>query len=490
MAHNMTSNDPGLIDIEALSYRELADFLGVDRDFVWSIPFDGNRVSDGPRLNTKAESIIRELDSRRTARRRTADEARRFKACASSLTANLLAAWRISPNLQIGFPRGRDAYGTRSPLSRYRNPDLSYNLMIKQAFAGFLELAYVQIDREGYFDQESGTGRLTKIRGTEKLIGLLHQDGPLWPWELCHRPDAEVLVLKDEKKNRIDFTDNDATRLIRDNLRLINNALLAHWPDLELADDQLSRLGKAMVADDDRQPLDLSRRTLYRVFNNRSFEQGGRFYGGWWQHVPRVYRPFIRINGERTTELDYSSLHPRILYALAGLQMIGDPYDIGLDPRHRDRVKETFNALVNASGKIEEPDIYQHEGLPLTFPELQERIKERHKAIAHMFNSGFGLKGQSLDSSIAEKVLLHFAGRGICCLPIHDSFVVPRNCEAELQDVMLRAYREVMDQDGEVKAEREVPLGLDELSYESDRAKGFKDRLNAWFAWKEQSLPS
>ena len=169
--------------------------------------------------------------------------------------------------------------------------------------------------------------------------------------------------------------------------------------------------------------------------------------------------------------------------------MVGDPYDMGLDPRHRDRVKETFNALVNASGKIEEPDIYQHEGLPLTFPELQERIKERHKDIAHMFNSGFGLKGQSLDSSIAEKVLLHFAERGICCLPIHDSFVLPRNYEADLQDVMLRAYREVMDQEGEVK-EREVPPELDDVPGESDRARGFKDRLNAWFAWKEQGQPS
>jgi hypothetical protein len=485
----MTTNDPDFIDIEALSYRELADLLGVDRDFVWSMPFDGNRVSGGPRLNAKIEAIARELDGNRTARRRTAGESGRFTACVSSLTANLLAAWRISPNLQIGFPRGRDAYGTSSPFYRYRNFDLTYSLMT-QAFERFLELGYVQVDRKGYWDQKSRKGRVTKICGTEKLIGVLDQDGPLWPWEICQRPDSEVLVLKDEKKKRMDFAETEATRRMRDILRAINNVLLAHWADVELPDDRLRRLGREMVADEDRQPLDLSRRTLYRVFNNRSFEQGGRFYGGWWQHVPRVYRRFIRINGERTTELDYSSLHPRIMYALEGNELIGDPYDIGSDPRHRRRVKETFNAMINATGKIEEPDTYRHEGLPLTFPELQERIKERHKAIAHMFNSGFGLKGQSLDSSIAEKVLLHFAGRGICCLPIHDSFIVPRNYEADLQDVMLRAYREVMDQEGEVKAEGEFPPELDERSCESDRAKGFKDRLNAWIAWKEQSLPS
>ena len=44
MAHKMTPNDPDLIDIEALSHRQAADILGFDRDFVWSIPFDGTKA--------------------------------------------------------------------------------------------------------------------------------------------------------------------------------------------------------------------------------------------------------------------------------------------------------------------------------------------------------------------------------------------------------------------------------------------------------------
>ena len=61
-------------NIDALSHREAADLLGVDRDFVWSIPFDGNKGFDSPRLNVKIEAIERELDSNRTARSRTAGE--------------------------------------------------------------------------------------------------------------------------------------------------------------------------------------------------------------------------------------------------------------------------------------------------------------------------------------------------------------------------------------------------------------------------------
>jgi hypothetical protein len=49
------------------------------------------------------------------------------------------------------------------------------------------------------------------------------------------------------------------------------------------------------------------------VFNNGSFNEGGRFYGGWWQNFPSDYRQFITINGHTTWEYDYSSLHPAML---------------------------------------------------------------------------------------------------------------------------------------------------------------------------------
>ena len=36
---------------------------------------------------------------------------------------------------------------------------------------------------------------------------------------------------------------------------------------------------------------------VYRVFNNGSWRQGGRFYGGFWQGIPSAYRKYIRIDG-------------------------------------------------------------------------------------------------------------------------------------------------------------------------------------------------
>ena len=40
------------------------------------------------------------------------------------------------------------------------------------------------------------------------------------------------------------------------------------------------------MADPDKRPIDLTRRTLVRIFAEGQFDKGGRFYRGWWQNVP------------------------------------------------------------------------------------------------------------------------------------------------------------------------------------------------------------
>ena len=98
--------------------------------------------------------------------------------------------------------------------------------------------------------------------------------------------------------------------------------------------------------------------SLYRVFNDTDFTNGGRFYGGWWQVIPSEYRTRIRINEKRTVELDFGTLHPTMLYSEVGLKPPEDSYQIGLFPRsssgmnsleaYRQLVKRCFNAMLNA----------------------------------------------------------------------------------------------------------------------------------------------
>ena len=69
-----------------------------------------------------------------------------------------------------------------------------------------------------------------------------------------------------------------------------------------------------ILQDTDKEPVDLSRKTITRIFTNGSFEECGRFYRGWWQNVPSEYRKYITIDESVTTEYDFSQLSPHMLY--------------------------------------------------------------------------------------------------------------------------------------------------------------------------------
>ena len=98
---------------------------------------------------------------------------------------------------------------------------------------------------------------------------------------------------------------------------------------------------------------------LHRVFNDPELQTGGRFYGGWWQNIPREHRQHLAVNGKAMVELDYSNQHPSILYAQEGATRPADCYSGVIKPKHlsdgvkqedlRDAVKAAFNAMLNSS---------------------------------------------------------------------------------------------------------------------------------------------
>lgn len=105
------------------------------------------------------------------------------------------------------------------------------------------------------------------------------------------KPDlnAECIILRDEvdgRREQIDYLDKPSVKEMRDNLRLINHFFSGHWADLRIKDEDFASLQERLLLDDEKQPVDFSKRALVRIFSNGSFEQGGRFYRGWWQQVP------------------------------------------------------------------------------------------------------------------------------------------------------------------------------------------------------------
>jgi hypothetical protein len=146
----------------------------------------------------------------------------------------------------------------------------------------------------------------------------------------------EIIILRAKKKHRqatgnlVDYADTPFTRRARKNLERINNYIADHHINLDITDAQEEELLHRIRNREDPAKdnfLDFTKTRLSRIFNNSSFEQGGRFYGPWWQQIPGDYRTFITINSKKTVELDYSGMHFAIMYAdmEAELPML-DPY--------------------------------------------------------------------------------------------------------------------------------------------------------------------
>jgi hypothetical protein len=194
-------------------------------------------------------------------------------------------------------------------------------------------------------------------------------------------------------------------------------------------------------------------KSLHRVFNQESWKLGGRFYGSEVQNLPKELRKYITLNGEPTVELDYSSMHVRMLYHLSGLEAPdGDLYDFGED---RDLNKLVALIVINC-----EPEHDEVRAVAAKFRDSEKRkklgdeilkhdyignlindFKAAHPAIAEDFCSGCGPNLQYRDSLIMEDLLKHFVGKGVPIIPVHDSLIVSVSYVDEARQVMKKVYK-------------------------------------------------
>ena len=270
--------------------------------------------------------------------------------------------------------------------------------------------------------------------------------------------NRESIILRnviDGQRKAIEYDNTPKTDEYRQNLKTINQCFQKHWADLEIKDAVLAALEDRISSDDEKQPIDLSARSLVRIFSNGSFKEGGRFYRGWWQNVPSEYRKFITINEDVTTEYDYSQLGPHMLYFAYNKKMgQEDAYDRVLDGQHRKIVKQAFNAMVQSSSPLNvKPRKINMDGMEMGWEELRQRILDSHKPISHLFFAGEGNKLQFKDSCIAESIMLQFANQNQTALPIHDSFIMQEGYAGHLEEAMRRAFYNEFEADIPLKQE-------------------------------------
>jgi hypothetical protein len=153
-----------------------------------------------------------------------------------------------------------------------------------------------------------------------------------------------------------------------------------------------------------------------------------------------------------------------MLYHLGGMDYRDDPYLAFVEsPNERPIAKLLLTCSLNtgseeraieaARNELDRAKAY-HERHPdqpdrLILPEgkslrgLMDRMRAVHRPIlSRLFVPRTGVELQRLDSEIACDILEHCTACGIVCLPIHDSFLVPRRHATELREAMEFFYQE------------------------------------------------
>lgn len=261
------------------------------------------------------------------------------------------------------------------------------------------------------------------------------------PAQLLHLPQRNPIILRGADKRPIYYGETELTRRLRRDLDELNEA--ASGVRITFPDD-ITQGGE---------PWYWSGTTMHRVFTH-DFNLHGRFYCDA-QNIPRHFRRAVLINGEPGGEVDFSATHIRLAAALKGYGFgDNDPYE--LQGFRRADVKLATNIALNAPTARSARLAIANElgggcGAQAYAGKLLDAIKAQHPLLTNEFGSGAGLRLMATEALIAQEILRTMIRLGIPCLPIHDSFVVPRSKDDVLAAEMMRVFTQQTGQKADLK---------------------------------------
>ena len=165
-----------------------------------------------------------------------------------------------------------------------------------------------------------------------------------------------------------------------------------------------------------------------------------RISGGRYQFIKKdIRRPYLKIDGEPTVEVDISESHPTIVYALAGKPLneadLGKCYwlnDSEPFPYVRDAVKVGMACMLNSADRSKAESAITHAGnmgeIDLneisTSKRLVDNILSRHSEIAAcFFNPDIGMRCMETEGKIMLETMHWGMQNNIPVLPLHDAVI-------------------------------------------------------------------
>lgn len=302
--------------------------------------------------------------------------------------------------------------------------------------------------REGYVVQDMGdnigTG-LSILRPTLKLEKFL-EDVTVWESEVIIR--KKIKLKKKDKKGYRKISIIVHPRLIREDNQIFKERII------DLRDYNENICLHYIEVPDKGEWIKICPH-VRSIYSNGSIHYGGRFYthGNNYQNIKKYARSYLRIAGKPTVELDYANHHIRLVaHTQLDMECPEDIYDI--EGEDRKRIKLVTNILLNAESiksaeRAIRCSLFGKEALGKA-PEAKRLLKVTLKRMRSVFgkriqplllNPLAGPALQNLDGDITAGILIGLTvKKGIPCLPMHDSYIVPKKFKNELYNAMFESY--------------------------------------------------
>lgn len=420
----------------------------------WSNAAEVNRLVD-----TLVDGMKEELSIKKVLR---------YRLNMKTVLMELYHSYLTDKEQYIAYYRSKDNYGFKLNLDkgvtehRYnKNPHIAH-----MCFVGCIDY----LESKGYIENSPGRhfrtdeggsyGYLSRMRATESLATLWEEYKFDPDMIITFRPD-EVIILrgkektvkytyKDSERKRsvkplVDYLDDaNTTRMrtvVQDYNRLLERSHIDVDVDCMTQADKDAILTRLLAARDKiKYTINLSAKQVYRVFNSGSFKakEGGRFYGAWWIGCPSIIRKYITINGEPTSELDYSAIHINLLYALKKVNyatLNTDAYELIPNDPDRDLNKLILLTAYNAASptatakavfKSTRDDGTKHHYNLTKHKQVTDKLellKKKHPLVADMIAHDKGRMLQYHDSQVMERLIERMTALNIPILTVHDSII-------------------------------------------------------------------
>ena len=460
------------------------------RNYQHSRPLDVHRWSEYEEVNAFVDEVYNEYLNTQSK-----ENVRIKKKHLKVVLLDLYVAWLNDPELNIAVHMTEEAYsnGTVFNKGKSRYNELNVKVSTVKVIHRLRDAGLVGF-KSGFEGSAEWQGYISRIWPSETLIGMFEK-AAFGMFHIGYAEGRETIILRDEDKNDLEYEDKRYIKDMRQLVEQYNKLLEKTFIDIQSLDKPRIELPERSRRQRNNKPIYVNithhDKFVRRIFNNSSFEDGGRFYGGWWQRIDSKFRKDIRMNNIPTVEIDYSSLHVILAYSEAQLDYWQgtdkDPYDLpvrGVNSKEHCRDIGKLFLLLSLNASTEQSlfrafrSELDYREYAYSFPddvlsELLDTIREHHSEIKHLICSGAGLRLMNIDSRICEYVISEFIKTDTPILTVHDSFLVQIGEEDRLYAAMKEGYQLVTNKLG-IKAKYNENITKTQLY-----AHGAQDRN--WF---------